>query len=113
MENVRLPLLKKSFFLENVNKEATMREDARCIRLLWEAGSNIMDPTSITPSKRTSPRPSYQEINTDNESDTINSNSKPGSILQSKNQSILAIGGTSVGTSPKIMTYCIVTRCYL
>ena len=45
----------------NVKKNAAMKEGSKCKELLFETMDYILDPTSITPSKRTTPRPSYHQ----------------------------------------------------
>ena len=61
MENVRFPLLKKDYFLENVIQDATMQEEGKCKDLLLETSSYHLAPVLVKPSKRTTPRPSYED----------------------------------------------------
>ena len=79
MEEVRIPLLNKKFFLEKVDKEPAMKGE-KCLHLLLETTKYLLDPMLIKQSKRTVPRKSYN--NTTIEPDSMTSNPTPIAAAQ-------------------------------
>ena len=75
MEEVRIPLLNKKFFLETVGMEPALKGEAKCSNLLLETANYFLDPMLIKQSKRTVPRKSYN--NTTIEPDLMTSNPTP------------------------------------